>query len=40
MEPANDLRAARKTYDQFIGMVKWSIPIIAVVVFIVILLIA
>lgn len=40
MEPANDINAARKTYGQFIGMVKWSIPLIAVLVFIVILLIA
>ena len=40
MEPANDLKSARKTYGQFIGMVKWSVPIIAVLVFIVVLLIA
>jgi len=40
MEPANDIRAAHRTYDRFVGMVKWATPAIALLVFIVVLLIA
>ena len=40
MEPANDMQAASSTYSGFIGTLKWSVPLIAVVVFIVVLLIS
>ena len=35
-----DLKSATKTYDRFIASLKWSIPLLAVLVFIVIVLIA
>ncbi|OYW45279.1 MAG: hypothetical protein B7Z08_03535 [Sphingomonadales bacterium 32-68-7] len=40
MEPANDMKAAEQTYSGFIGLIKWSVPILAVVVVLVILLIS
>lgn len=39
MEPANDMQAASRTYDGFIATLKWSVPLIAVLVFIIILVI-
>ncbi|WP_126171866.1 aa3-type cytochrome c oxidase subunit IV [Altericroceibacterium xinjiangense] len=38
--PANDMKAAESTYSSFIVWLKWSVPIIAVIAFIVLLLIA
>ena len=40
MASANDMDAAKKTYGAFIGMLKWAVPAIAVIVLIVILLIS
>jgi hypothetical protein len=40
MEPANDMKAAEKTYHGFLGLLKWSVPLIALIVLIVILLIS
>ncbi|WP_263970503.1 hypothetical protein [Qipengyuania atrilutea] len=40
MDSANDLKAARKTYSGFIGSLKWAVPLIAIISFIVVLLIA
>jgi hypothetical protein len=40
MEPRNDLKAHEKTYGGFLGLLKWSVPIIAVIVFVVVLLIS
>jgi hypothetical protein len=40
MASANDLKAAEKTYGRFIGMLKWAVPVIALIVLFVILLIA
>lgn len=40
MEPANDMQAASSTYSGFIGTLKWSVPLIAVLVFIIVLLIS
>lgn len=40
MASANDMKSAEKTYGRFIGMVKWSVPVIAAIVLVVILLIA
>ena len=39
MEPANDMQAASSTYSSFVGTLKWSVPLIAVIVFIIILVI-
>jgi hypothetical protein len=35
-----DITAARGTYDSFIGTLKWSVPLIAVIAVIVVLVIA
>ncbi|WP_246204953.1 aa3-type cytochrome c oxidase subunit IV [Altericroceibacterium indicum] len=32
MMSANDMKAAEKTYEQFIGTLKWSVPLIAILV--------
>lgn len=40
MANSQDLKAAEKTYDGFINMLKWAIPLIAILVFIVVLLIS
>ena len=40
MAPANDQKAAERTYNSFIGILKWSVPLIAVIAFVVVLLIA
>lgn len=40
MESANDMKAAEKTYGGFITLLKWSVPILAVLTFIVILIIS
>jgi hypothetical protein len=40
MASGNDMKAAEKTYSGFIGLLKWTIPVIAVLVIVVILLIS
>lgn len=40
MASANDMKAAEKTYEGFINMVKWSTPVIAAIVALVVILIA
>ena len=40
MESANDLQALNRTYGSFISMLKWSVPLIAVITLIVVMLIA
>jgi hypothetical protein len=40
MASGNDMKAAEKTYSGFVGLLRWTIPIIAVLVLIVILLIS
>ena len=35
-----DIEKARNTYERFMGSLKWAIPIIALIVFIVVVLIA
>lgn len=40
MKSANDMKSATKTYDSFIANLKWSVPLICVIVAIVVLLIA
>jgi Bacterial aa3 type cytochrome c oxidase subunit IV len=40
MASGNDMRGARETYGSFIGMVKWSTVVTAIIVAIVVLLIS
>ena len=40
MASGNDMKAHNSTYSSFLGMLKWSIPVIAVVTIVVIALIA
>lgn len=40
MEPGNDMKAHSKTYGSFIGMLKWAIPVIAIITAIVVILIS
>jgi hypothetical protein len=37
---ANDMKAAQKTYGSFISLLKWSVPLIAAIALLVIILIA
>ncbi|MBO6609832.1 MULTISPECIES: aa3-type cytochrome c oxidase subunit IV [Altererythrobacter] len=37
---SQDMKSAEKTYGGFISLLKWSIPIIAVITFFVIMMIA
>jgi hypothetical protein len=39
-ERVDNINAAKRTYGSFIGMIKWSVPVLAVLVLIVILLIS
>ncbi len=36
----HDLKAARGTYDSFIGLLKWAVPLIALIALVVVILIA
>lgn len=40
MSNPHDMKAAQGTYSGFIGMLKWSIPLIALIVLVVVLLIS
>ncbi len=40
MASGNDMKAAAKTYDGFIGLLKWSVPLIALITLVVVILIA
>ena len=40
MASGNDMKAHNSTYDAFIGNLKWSVPVIAVIATVVVLLIA
>lgn len=40
MESANDMKAHKKTYGSFIGMLKWTIPLLAVITAVVVILIS
>ena len=40
MASANDMQAAKHTYEGFIGLLKWSVPIIALIALFVIFLIS
>ncbi len=40
MESANDRKAHARTYGSFISMLKWSVPLIAIITLIIVVLIA
>ncbi len=40
MANSQDLKAAEKTYGGFISLLKWAVPVIAVLVLIILLLIS
>ncbi|CAM4018938.1 Cytochrome c oxidase subunit IV bacterial aa3 type domain-containing protein [Novosphingobium lubricantis] len=40
MAPANDIKAAKATYEGFVNLVKWSTPVICVIVFAIVVLIS
>ena len=40
MASGNDMKAHASTYDAFIGMLKWALPLIAVIAALVVLIIA
>lgn len=40
MASGNDMESAKSTYDSFIANLKWSVPLIAVIAFIVVIIIA
>lgn len=40
MADSHDMKPNNRTYDSFIGMLKWSIPVIAVIVLVVVVLIS
>ncbi len=39
-ESANDMKAHASTYDRFIGLLKWTVPLLAVITLLVVILIA
>ena len=38
MDSANDMKAHEKTYGGFIGLLKWSVPLLAVTTLVIILI--
>lgn len=40
MGSANDMQAHEKTYSGFVGMLKWSVPLIAVATLLIIFIIS
>ena len=40
MESANDHKAHNRTYSSFIGALKWSVPLVAILTLLVVILIA
>lgn len=40
MKSANDMKAHSRTYGSFIGMLKWSVPLTAIIALIVVVMIA
>ena len=40
MASANDMQASRATYEGFITLIKWAIPVIAAIVALVLILIS
>ena len=40
MESANDMKAHSRTYGSFIGTLKWSVPLLAIIALIVVVMIS
>jgi len=40
MGNSHDMKSAQGTYSSFIGMLKWTVPLIAIITLVVVLLIA
>jgi len=40
MASGNDIKAAEKTYSGFVNLIKWSVPVLAVLVLIIVILIS
>jgi len=40
MASSKDLKSAEKTYGSFISLLKWSVPLIAIITLVVVVLIA
>lgn len=40
MASGNDMKAAEKTYGGFIDLLKWSVPLVALITLVVVILIA
>ena len=40
MASGNDMKAHATTYDGFIGLLKWAVPVVALIAFLVVLIIA
>ncbi|MEO0062954.1 MAG: hypothetical protein RLZZ08_1514 [Pseudomonadota bacterium] len=40
MESANDMKAAAGTYESFIATLKWTVPLLAVIVALIVIIIA
>ena len=40
MASGNDMKAHGATYEYFVGMLKWVVPLIAIIAFIVVLIIS
>jgi hypothetical protein len=40
MATGNDMKAHGSTYSAFVSMVKWSVPVVAIITLIVVLIIA
>jgi hypothetical protein len=40
MDSANEMKAHEKTYGGFIALIKWTLPLVAIVTLVVVLLIA
>lgn len=40
MQSANDMKAHEKTYGGFIGLLKWSVPLIAVLTLLIVIVIS
>jgi hypothetical protein len=40
MASGNDMKAHSSTYESFIGMLKWSVPLLAIITFVVVLIIS
>jgi len=40
MGSANDMKSAEKTYNRFTGALKWTVPLIAAIVLLIVILIS